>query len=490
MKSIIIAIAIMFLFGSFGFTSTMKIKPTTIAGFVNKGDKSDDNINVLLTKSLINLLSLIPDVIITPFSDVETAVKMNKLWFSKAIDVEKALAMGILFETKQVVVGDYKIIKNKVTINLYVYDVVTGELTLQRSFKDSPAGKDIFNTLDDVVKQVSYILVGQAITLGKINVNVDVPDTLYKVYINGRFVKEIKKGDPYIGDIIADEPIEVSIRVGGGKDEQEVFKKTVTVIEGETANIQYIPSDAKTEDKISKTVDSFEIFPGQKILINLKNGGSIVGIFIKQDESNVFVKTSDIESKIPKNKITIVAMINDSSEKIKKSDNFDYNAKAQLEDLIKSSPFLDDNNFLNIKNVAATIPDDAKYSIYKKYQKSGWGGFVINFLTIGLFGSWAIGDYTDAIIQNSLFIGSVILLASANGDAGMAGVGGFILSANIIYSLISPFTYSAGYNDKLMKALGLIYTYNNSPVYYVKKDLLYHEPDDTLIHIDLLAFSF
>ncbi|OHD62406.1 MAG: hypothetical protein A2014_03430 [Spirochaetes bacterium GWF1_49_6] len=265
-KGTIISLIMLFLSATLGFSAAAKIKPTTIAGFVNKGDKADDKINVMLTKSLINLLSKIPNVVITPYEDVESAVNDNKLWTGKSLDVEKSLAMGLLFETKQVVVGDYEVVKNKVTINLYIYDVVTGEMALQRSFKDRPAGVDIFATVDDVVKQVSYILIGKAIALGKVKVSVDVPDNLYKVYVNGRFEKEIKKGDPYTGEIIAGEPVEVSIRLMVGNVEKEVFKKAVNVKEGETADVQYEPSGVILIKAMG--------MPGSKVYLNGQEYGN------------------------------------------------------------------------------------------------------------------------------------------------------------------------------------------------------------------------
>jgi hypothetical protein len=265
-KRLAVVFGLVFFAMSAGFAAAAKIKPTTIAGFVNKGDKTDDKINIMLTKSLINLLSKIPNVVITPYEDIESAVKDNKLLSAKSINIDKALAMGLLFETKQVVVGDYEVVKNKVTINLYIYDVVTGELALQRSFKDRPAGVDIFTTIDDVVKQVSYILVGKAIALGKVKVNVDVPDNLYKVYVNGRFEKAVKKGDPYTGDIIAGEPVEVSIRLMVGKDEKEVFKKAVIVKEGETANVQYEPSGVILIKAMG--------MPGSKVYLNGQEYGN------------------------------------------------------------------------------------------------------------------------------------------------------------------------------------------------------------------------
>ncbi|OHD55491.1 MAG: hypothetical protein A2Y33_11825 [Spirochaetes bacterium GWF1_51_8] len=265
-KTVFILLAMVILGVNTIFAATAKIKPTTIAGFINKGDKADDKINVMLTKSLINLLSKIPSVVITPYEDVEAAVKDNKLWTAKTVDIEKSLAMGLLFETKQVVVGDYHVTGGKVTINLSIYDVVTGELSLQRSFKDRPAGADIFSTIDDVVKQVSYILVGKAIALGKVKVMVDVPENLYKVYVNGRFEKEIKKGEPYTGEIIAGEPVEVSIRLMVGKEEKEVFKKAVMVEEGKTAEVMYEPSG-------TIMIKAFGM-PGSKVYLNDAEYGS------------------------------------------------------------------------------------------------------------------------------------------------------------------------------------------------------------------------
>lgn len=121
-----------------GSLSTLEDKQTlAVIGFINMGDKPDKDINLVISKSMIIFLSKVPGVKIIEFDDVEKHAKQNNFWESKKLDINTALDMGLLMKAKHIIVGDYKVNKQKDTIliNVYVYDVTTGDLILKKKVR-------------------------------------------------------------------------------------------------------------------------------------------------------------------------------------------------------------------------------------------------------------------------------------------------------------------------------------------------------------------
>jgi TolB-like protein len=158
-----------------------------IAGFLNQGADADDNINIVLTKSLISLLSKVPGIQVVPYDTVKESVDGNHLWSQDTANMELVEAMGLILGAKKVVFGDYKIDNrtSNITGHYSVYNVQTGEVVMTRVF-EGPAGMDVFDTIDGVVKKVTFALVGQEIALANVAVKIGVPDNSYRVYINGQ----------------------------------------------------------------------------------------------------------------------------------------------------------------------------------------------------------------------------------------------------------------------------------------------------------------
>ena len=221
------------------------VKPTTIAGFINHGDKSYDHINIMLSKQLISLLSKLPGVVITPWEEVEKWATNNAFWQSEKIDPDLVLACGSVFDTKQVVVGEYKVDKatEKMTITLYVYDVMSGEVKIKRDYEGDAGSLDIFDTIDRIIKNVSFLLVGQAVTLVKLKLTTDETNQ-YLVALNGRKDKTFTKGAAYDSDIPVKMETEVTIFLVSGKSELEVFRQKVTPLDDNPVAIAYKPMGA------------------------------------------------------------------------------------------------------------------------------------------------------------------------------------------------------------------------------------------------------
>jgi hypothetical protein len=254
-----------------------RMQPTTIAGFVNLGAEADDNINVLLSMSLINMLQMIPGAIITPWNQVEQAAREENLWGKKEVDVDATLALALSFDTRRVITGDYLVSRGKVKINMYVYDVAMGELVVRRSW-EGDTGLDLFDTIDRVIMTATPIIAGRrSFQLGKLNISANVREgVVYKVYVNNVFQKELKKDAPFDGQILAGEPVEVSIRLVDGDEEKEVLRRAVNIEENEEFKLEYTPAGTV----IIKAPSN----PNAKVLVNDEE----VGVLDRQGEFTIY----------------------------------------------------------------------------------------------------------------------------------------------------------------------------------------------------------
>ncbi len=202
-------------------------------------------------------LSKLPGVEIKEFNEVEKLAGQNNFWESKKLDINTALDMGLMMKAKHIITGDYKVNKEKDTIliNVYVYDVTTGDLILKRQYEDR-AGADIFDTIDKIIKNISSLIIGRTITEGKLKVDVEAENKVYKLFINGNYQKDINKGEGYMENIVAEVPNEISLRIPGQGIEKEVYRNFITVKEGEVYSLDYFPSGSVT----IKTKPFSEIF--------------------------------------------------------------------------------------------------------------------------------------------------------------------------------------------------------------------------------------
>lgn len=143
-----------------------------IVGFRNLGDPNDDNINVVLTKSLINWLSMIEDVRVVNYESVEKTVAANGFLKAATVDTNVIEMMGMHFVSRKIVFGNYKIdtAKNLITLNYSIYDLRSGQVYLTRSLQGT-AGLDIFDTIDEMSKKVTIAAAGRDINFSDLSDN-------------------------------------------------------------------------------------------------------------------------------------------------------------------------------------------------------------------------------------------------------------------------------------------------------------------------------
>ncbi len=216
------------------------VKTIAVVGFINQGDKTDDSINKVISKSLITFLGNISGTKVTSYEAMEKLALEKNFWQSKDLDVDTAVEMGLDLAVKQVVTGTYKVNKKNGTIKItvYVYDPATAELKLKRDYSgDSGAG--IFDTIDKLIRNISSELVGHTVTMGSLEVDIS-SDSTYNLTINKVFRKKITRNDGFRENEAGDEPLEISLTLA--ENEQEVYHKTVTLKDGEDRIITYTPS--------------------------------------------------------------------------------------------------------------------------------------------------------------------------------------------------------------------------------------------------------
>jgi hypothetical protein len=234
-------LSFIFISQSFG----QEAKSIAVIGFINQGERSDDNINLTITKSLTTFLSKIPGVKVSPYTEVEKITKQDGFWEQNKLDVTAASDIGLKLKVKQIIIGDYRVNKKKETIaiNVYVYDAITSELKMKRQYEGG-SGRDIFDTIDNLIRSTSSALAGRNITMGRLKVDIEAAG-LYRLYINAYPQKDVKRRDGFNDNVVANENVEVSIRAVNNKEENEVYREFIKVPENNTYEIKYRPAQTK-----------------------------------------------------------------------------------------------------------------------------------------------------------------------------------------------------------------------------------------------------
>lgn len=212
-----------------------------VAGFINQGAPAEDNINEVLTTSLISLLSKVPEIRVIPYDEVKKAASGNGLWQSDRHDFSVLEAMGLQMGAKKVVIGEYKVSRDTINGTYYIYSMQTGELLMTRKFSGA-AGIDLFDTVDDITLKISYGLLGREIGLASLEFSVEEQGKTYQVYVNNQAQGTVQADQPRTVSIIADSPVEVSLRLQDSAEEKEVLRKTYTLAKGSVENVLYRPS--------------------------------------------------------------------------------------------------------------------------------------------------------------------------------------------------------------------------------------------------------
>ncbi len=80
-----------------------------VAGFQNYGSPADDNLNIVLTKSLISLLSCFSDVRVVSYESVEQIVSENGFWKTNTVNMDTIDSMGLRLAVQKIVFGNYRV---------------------------------------------------------------------------------------------------------------------------------------------------------------------------------------------------------------------------------------------------------------------------------------------------------------------------------------------------------------------------------------------
>ncbi len=214
---------------------------TSVAGFINYGDSSDDDINIVITKSLIIYLSKLPGSLITSYDETEKAAEEFGYWNLKELDPGTAIRIAQKSNSKLAITGFYRT-DNKskiIEIQVFVYGVDNGDLKLFRMFKGS-TDIGLFDTIDRMEKSMAGLLYGREFDFSSLSVRSEGIQKNYLVYIDG-----IKRGilsplDRNFEDsFTAGNELELSIRMAGS--EKEVFKKSLILVKDKKTEIVYKP---------------------------------------------------------------------------------------------------------------------------------------------------------------------------------------------------------------------------------------------------------
>lgn len=155
-----------------------------IAGFQNLGDSADDNLNVVLTKSLINWLSMIGEVRVVTYENTAKAATANGFWAADTVDTNLIEMMGLRFSSRKIVFGSYTIdnAKNLITLNYSIYDLRSGQVYYTRKL-EGPAGLDVFDTIEEMSRKVTVSVVGREVNFAALSAPPDTRWTPANTYI-------------------------------------------------------------------------------------------------------------------------------------------------------------------------------------------------------------------------------------------------------------------------------------------------------------------
>lgn len=282
------------------------LKSTTVAGFINKGDNSFDNINIQMTKSMVAFLSKLSKNI-SPYPDTAETAQSQGFWNKKTFDSADAISVAQTMGNEQVITGDYSVNSKSeiISINVYVYDVVTGKLKLERKYSGN-AGIDLFDTIDKMIKDVSGLLIGKSIDFGTFQLTVGQAEKTYKLYINGSFIKAVSKKIPFTEKFLSGQKIDV--RLVNPEDDREIFRNYFDIIKGKVTEYNYYPFGTV----IVKVMDGVsDVFVNGKLYGRTDSSGTIsitnvaadqnlniTSKAVDQTQGNAVVRVKEGESKV------------------------------------------------------------------------------------------------------------------------------------------------------------------------------------------------
>ncbi len=318
-KRILVFSFILFVISALSWPQPLEMKSVTVAGFINKGKSNRDNINAIMTKSLSTFLSKISKNI-TPYNEVEKAALEDNFWNKKELKSDQAINIAQRFSTEQVITGDYIVNDNNETISIkvYVYNVINGQLLFQRNYKGS-AGPDIFDTIDKMILDVSGLLAGKPIKLGYVKIAIKQEGVSYQLFVNDGFIKLINSKEGYIDKFVSGQSVDISLKAD--QSDKEVLKRKLEIQSGKTNVLEYNPTGVLILETIESGIDVYmngtnigktdnsgelkitNVGAGKQNVISIKNGSGLIAatnIVINEAELKVVVfKTALQNNSIP-----------------------------------------------------------------------------------------------------------------------------------------------------------------------------------------------
>lgn len=330
-----LVLIVLFLFTS-GVFSQERTK-LAILGFLNKGDKSDDYYNSMISGSLSSFLSKLKELKVLSYSEVSKVVSNKGLLDKKELDFNLAVDTGVILGASQVLIGDYIVNKKakEININFYVYDVKTGDLRLKRSYTGK-TDMDFFDTMDRIISIVGSLILARPLFLGKLFVEID-SDGEYLLYINDSFQKKVSKRESFSDSVLAEESFVLSLKESKGM--KEVYRGEILLKSEERYYFKYIPSGMV---KINgKGFEGGEIYTNE-IFYNIlsKNGETIISNIRAGTEYSVYLKKGDI--------LTEKKLV-----KIEEGQTKEINFK--IENLRKTKIPLEDKSTISVWNISGYV---------------------------------------------------------------------------------------------------------------------------------------
>ena len=211
-----------------------------VIGFLNKGDKVDNDYNTIITHSLNNFLSRIGEIEVVNPDMVKKVVEEKKLLETDSLNIETALDIGVSFSAGNIIVGEYLANRKtkKINITMFVYNVITSEMRLKRTYTEN-LGPDIFDTVDKMITTVGSHLLSKPIKIGKLLVRVG-SDEQYELYINNKFQRLLDQKEIFSETMLAEANTVVVLKKLPEKE--IVYSNVISIKSDETYNIFYLPT--------------------------------------------------------------------------------------------------------------------------------------------------------------------------------------------------------------------------------------------------------
>lgn len=233
----------------------------TIAGFLNTGSKKYDYINIMVGTSMVSYLSKIFQNV-TPFSDVEVAATRRGYWTNEAFDLVTGIGMAADFGSQYCVTGYYSVDESgSVNIRLNLYDIRSQSLILDRNYREQSL-KNLFGTVDNMIKDVLFILIGNSANQGMLKVHIQSGRNRYRLLVNGNYTTVVDRETDFVSTYLVGQILK--IRLIRNDDQKEVLNRTVNIARTAATEINYVPKGY---------VSVRSLVPGMEIWMNGSNAG-------------------------------------------------------------------------------------------------------------------------------------------------------------------------------------------------------------------------